>query len=65
MGFVFRNDPCGVACVVVTFLLVLYADFVVVKVLVPSYETRYVLILRHSDVLAAKSMLSYSQSFLK
>ncbi|XP_062500243.1 palmitoyltransferase ZDHHC3-like [Corticium candelabrum] len=39
MGFVFRNDPCGVACVVVTFLLVLYADFVVVKVLVPSYET--------------------------
>ena len=27
---VFRNDPCGVTCLIVTYIAILYADYVVV-----------------------------------
>ena len=31
---VFRSDPCGIACLIVTYSAILYADYVVVRHLV-------------------------------
>ena len=28
---VFRSDPCGIACLIVTYSAILYADYVVVR----------------------------------
>ncbi|XP_065846300.1 palmitoyltransferase ZDHHC7-like [Oscarella lobularis] len=41
MRFVFRNDPCGIACVVFTYFLLCYADFVVVQYLAPSFTNSH------------------------
>ena len=31
---VFRSDPCGIVCIIVTYSAILYADYVVVRHLV-------------------------------
>ena len=31
---VFRNDPCGVICIFITYSAVIYADYVIVRHLV-------------------------------
>jgi hypothetical protein len=59
MGFVFRKDPCGVVCVAITHLLVYYADFVVIKFLLPTYENRYV-----EEYILNVSRMSFSLSAL-
>ncbi|KAK7471768.1 hypothetical protein BaRGS_00035590, partial [Batillaria attramentaria] len=34
---VFRNDPCGVICIIITYGAVLYADYVIVRhLIIPS-----------------------------
>ena len=31
---VFRTDPCGITCIIITYIAVFYADYVVVRHLV-------------------------------
>ena len=34
MAIVFRSDPCGVTCILITYAAISYADYVVVRHLV-------------------------------
>ena len=41
---VFRGDPCGVICIVITYIAIIYADYVVIRQLVvPAMSDSYVL----------------------
>ena len=38
-GYWFVWDPCGIVCAVMTYILVLYGEFVVLAILAPPFPT--------------------------
>ncbi|XP_048588395.1 palmitoyltransferase ZDHHC3 [Nematostella vectensis] len=62
---VFRRDPCGVACIVFTYLCVIYADYCIVEhVIIPTlsdslWGTLHVIIF---NVLALLLLISHSRA---
>lgn len=40
---IFRLDPCGIICIILTYLAVFYADYAVVEwMVIPTMSSRYV-----------------------
>lgn len=48
---VFRLDPCGIICIILTYIAVFYADYAVVEwMVIPTMSTRYLIYLLMFDI---------------